>query len=211
MLLLGLGGRAAAVELTETRLWQEGYFWDGLLQSRDRAARSAADPRLIEVVNTLAYQVAQQSANIAQIRTYVKGQVDNLKYAFAQRDPGPSLTTIQNNFDTLARGAEQVRNNLYYLTTRARMSATQALPDPKLSETAKLVIAQIQQVQLQLNDLYLDTVAVYGTVQGETWAVNDFFRFSANHLLWMVVQVQDAVFSVYNATFELYLLSKETP
>lgn len=206
--LLAAAPAAAAADLSEARLWQERYFWDGLLQSRDRAARMSADPKLLEVVRTIAYQVAQQSANLTQIRGYVKGQVDNIKYAFSQQDPTQSLTIIRNNFHTLAKGSEQVRNNLYYLTTRVRMSSSQALPDPKLVETARLLIAQVQQVQLQLNDLYTDTVAIYRQVYAEPWAADDFLRFSANHLMWMVVQVQDSVFAVYNASYELYLLSR---
>jgi len=204
-----LAAPASAAGLGETRLWQERYFWDGLIQARDRAARISADPRLIEVVKTIAYQAAQQGANLGQIRTYVTGQVDNLKFAFSQQDPRESLAVIQNNFKTLSKGAEQVRNNLYYLTTRVRMSSTQALPDPKLVENSKLVIAQIQQVQLQLNALYTDAAAVNHLVRNEPWAVDDFFRFSADHLLSTVVEVQDSVFTVYNATFELYLLAKQ--
>ncbi|MFH1726677.1 MAG: hypothetical protein ABII00_18860 [Elusimicrobiota bacterium] len=200
---------AAAADLSQATLWQERYFWDGLIQARDRAARVSADPRLLEVVRTIAHQVAQQDANLRQIQSFVEGQLDNLKYAFSQQDPAPSLAIIRNNFHTLAQGAEQIRNNLYYLTTRVRMSSTQALPDPKLSEMVRLLIAQIQQVQLRLNTLYTDALAVEGEVQGETWAVDDFFRFSASHLLRMVIEVQDSIFAVYNASYELYILSKE--
>lgn len=192
----------------EALLWQERYYWDGLLQARDRAARQSADPALLEVVNALAHQAAQQASNIEQIQAYVRAQLENLRFAFSQQDPSPSLAVIQNNFTTLARGAEQIRNNLYYLTARARMAASQALPDPKLSENSTLLIAQIQDIQLKLNALYTDASAVHASVQGETWAVDEFFRFSSQTLLFAVVSVQDSVFAVYNAAYELYTLSK---
>lgn len=200
---------AAAAELSQARLWQERYMWDGLLQARDRAARVSADPNLIEVVKQIAYQVAQQTANLGQIHAFTQGQVDNLEYAFSQNDPEPSLQVIQNNFTTLSKGAEQIRNNLYFLTTRIRICATQALPDPQLSENAKLVIAQIQQVQLRLNALYADTAAVDRKINQETWMADDFFRFSGSNLLKSVVSVQDSVFTIYNASYELFVLSKE--
>ncbi|MFH2205094.1 MAG: hypothetical protein ABIJ96_18445 [Elusimicrobiota bacterium] len=210
LLLCALFSTAAAAEdLEEARLWQERYIWDGLLQSRDRAARSSADPQLQKVVLTIAHQVAQQAANLEQIHTYAKGQLDNLGYAFAQQDPGPSLKIIQNNFQTLAKGTEQIRNNLYYLTTRVRMSSSQALPDPKLMQNATLLIAQVQNVQLKLNDLYTNSAAVHAAVMAETWYIDEFFRFSSSHLLGAVVGVQDAVFAVYNSAYELYVLSKE--
>ncbi|MDE2293620.1 MAG: hypothetical protein KGL53_16175 [Elusimicrobia bacterium] len=192
-------------------LWQERYGWDGLLQARDRAARVSADPRLLAVVKAIAYQAAQQTANLAQIQTYAKAQSDNLRYAFAQEDPGPSLKIIQGNFRTLAKGAEQVRNNLYYLTVRLRICQTQALSDPKLTQMAMLDIAQIQQIQLRLNDLYLSAAAANQLVGQQTWGVTDFFRFASEHLLNTVIDMQDAVFSVYNAAFELYQLSQPDP
>ena len=210
-LLALLAVPAAAGDADSPVLWQERYVWDALLQARDRAARVSADPKLLEVVKTIAYQAAQQTANLEQIRNYAKSQGENLRYAYAQEDPNPSLAVIQGNFQTLAKGAEQVRNNLYYLTARLRLCQTQALPDPKLVENSMLVIAQIQQIQLRLNDLYLDTSASHATVKGETWAGDDFFRFSSEHLLRAVVEVQDSVFTVYNAGYELYLLAQPDP
>lgn len=192
-------------------LWQERFLWDGLLQARDRAARVSADPKLLEVVKAIAYQAAQQTANLEQIRNYAKSQGENLRYAFSQEDPQPSLKVIQGNFQTLAKGSEQVRNNLYYLTARLRLCQTQALPDPKLTEMSMLVIAQVQQIQLRLNDLYLDTAATHQQVKAEAWAGDDFFRFSSEHLLRAVVETQDSVFTVYNAAYELYLLSQPDP
>ena len=208
LFLAAFASPARAAKAGEALLWQERFYWDGLLQARERAARQSADPALLEVVVSLAHQAAQQAANIQQIQTYVRSQLDNLRFAFSQEDPGPSLAVIQNNFTTLARGAEQIRNNLYYLTARARMAGTQALPDPKLSENSTLLIAQIQNIQLKLNALYADASAVQASAQGETWAVDEFFRFSAQSLLFAVISVQDSVFAVYNASYELYTLSK---
>ncbi|MEE8424946.1 MAG: hypothetical protein V3S11_03910 [Elusimicrobiota bacterium] len=199
---------AASAELGGAQLWQERFIWDGLLQARDRAARVSADPALVKVVNAIAHQVAQQSANLEQIQLYAKGQVDNIKFAFAQADPEPSLAVIQNNFNTLGKGTDQIRNNLYYLTTRTRLCSSQALADPNLTEKATLLIAQIQSVQLKLNTLYTDTAAVDAAVQAETWAGNRFFRYSSASLLKSVVSVQDSVFTVYNSAYELYILSK---
>lgn len=211
LMLLLAAPAAAAADSDPAVLWQERFVWDGLLQARDRAARVSADPRLIEVTKAIAYQAAQQTANLEQIRSYAKAQTDNLRYAFAQEQPGPSLAVIQGNFKTLASGSEQVRNNLYYLTARLRLCQTQALPDPRLSENAMLVIAQIQQIQLRLNDLYLDTSSAHAQVKRETWAGDDFFRFSSEYLLRAVVEVQDSVFTVYNAAYELYVLSQPDP
>lgn len=194
--------------LAEGRLWMERYFWDGLLHARTRAARVSADPALLKAVELIAHQAAQQAVNLQQIQLYAKTQTDNLRYAFTQQDPKPSLLIIQNNMHTLAKGTEQVRNNLYYLTTRVRLCSSQALPDPKLTQTATLLIAQIQNIQLALNTLYLDSVSVQNAVRSETWAVSEFFRYSSEHLLRSVVNVQDSVFSVYNASYELYILSK---
>jgi hypothetical protein len=198
----------AEAKLKEARLWQERFYWDGSLAARDKAARQSADPRLLDVILTIAHQVAQQAVNLEQIHSYTKAQSDNLRFAFAQPDPGPSLAVIQNNFSTLTKGADQIRNNLYYLTTRARMASSQALPDPKLTEKAMLLIAQIQNTQLKLNALYVDTQTVTNMVRAETWGVDKFFRYAAERLLNTVISVQDSVFSVYNASYELYMLSK---
>ena len=145
---------------------------------------------------------------MSQIQIYAKGQLDNLRYAFTQSDPGPSLKIIQNNFETLSKGTDKISNNLYYLTTRIRLCSSQALPDPKLTQKATVLIAQIQSVQLKLNTLYTDSAAVDEAVRAESWGVEDFFRFSATNLLRSVVSVQDSVFAVYNASYELYVLSK---
>ena len=199
---------SAATKLANAKLWQERFFWDGMLTARGKAARVSADPRLLEVVNLLAHQVAQQALNLQQIQSYAKAQVDNLRFAFNQDDPGPSLAVIQNNFTTLGKGTEQIRNNLHFLTTRTRLCASQALPDPKLTQQATILIAQIQNVQLKLNALYLDSAQTARMVRAETWGVDRHFRYTTEYLLNTAVSVQDAVFSVYNSAYELYLLSK---
>lgn len=199
----------AASDAPPPQLWQERFLWDGLLQARDRAARVSADPALLKVVELIAHQAAQQAVNLEQIHAYAHAQIENLEFAFSEPDPSPSLAVIQGNFVTLAQGAEQIRNNLYYLTSRIRMCGSQALPDPKLTEKATLLIAQIQTSQLKLNDLYTATARVDEKVQGETWYADEFLRYNSSNLLRAVVEVQDSVFSVYNASYELYLLSKE--
>ncbi|HVE14289.1 MAG TPA: hypothetical protein VNI01_12895 [Elusimicrobiota bacterium] len=199
---------AAQSKLANAKLWQERFFWDGMTSARSKAARVSADPRLLEVVNLLAHQVAQQALNVQQIQSYAKAQVDNVRFAFNQEDPGPSLAVIQNNFTTLGKGTEQIRNNLYYLTTRTRLCSSQALPDPKLTQQATILIAQIQNVQLKLNALYLDTASVARMVRAEQWGVDQYFRYNTEYLLNTVVSVQDSVFSVYNSAYELYLLSR---
>lgn len=191
------------------RLWQEGFFWDALIHARDRAARQQADPQLIPVVKTIAGQVAQQVANMQQIHAYIKGQQDSLRYAFAQDNPQPSMVIIRNNFETLAKGTQQIEHNLYYLTARQRMAITQALPDPELTAAATQLIGQIQQLQLALNAMYLDTTALRQLIDTEPWAVDDFFRYGGDHLLKSVVSVQDSVFAVYNAAYELHVRSRQ--
>lgn len=199
---------ARAEKPLQARLWQERVVWDALLHSRDRAARQSADPRLLEVVLAVAHQVAQQAVNIQQIQGYARGQADNLRFAFSQKDPSPSLAVVQGNFATLSKGTDQIRNNLYYLTVRVRMACSQALPDARLTENATVLIAQIQNVQLKLNDLYHEGAAVQRAVQEESWAADRFLSYGADRLLGAVVSVQDSVFSVYNASYELYMLSK---
>ncbi|MBI5623496.1 MAG: hypothetical protein HZB91_03470 [Elusimicrobia bacterium] len=208
-LLLGLASPAFALFGADApALWQERFFWDALLSGRSRLARSQADPAQIPVLKAIAGQTAQQVANLSQIHAYVKAQQDNLAYAFGQPDPGPSLDTIQANFETLAKGAEQVRNNLYYLTARCRMASTQALPDPEASSASLLILGQIQQLQLRLNALYLDTVTVRGKVHENKWAADKFFIFRTESLFRNVVRVQDSIFTAYNSALELHLRSR---
>lgn len=184
-------------------LWQERFFWDALLTARDKLARQQSDPMMIPVMKAIAGQVAQQVANLAQIHQYVKAQGDNLRYAYAQPDPQPSLDTISNNFDTLTTGCDQVRQNLYYLTARQRMAQSQALADPEMYQTGLLILGQVQQLQLTLNALYIDMTGVRNLVLENKWAGDKHFQHKTEELMRSVVRVQDSVFAVYNAGYEL--------
>jgi hypothetical protein len=208
LLLLALAAPARAAWTEYTSLWQERYFWDALLQSRDRLARTQSDPAMIPTLKAIAGQVAQQVANLQQIAVYVKAQQDNLRFAFTQDDPQTSLTTIGANFETLGKGADQVRNNLYFLTSRCRMASTQALPDPEMYQATLLILGQVQQLQLQLNTLYLDAVEDRRIVYENSWAADKNFKNQTESLLKSVVRVQDSIFAVYNAGYELAMRSR---
>lgn len=207
-LLLCMAAKAQAAWNDATSLWQERYYWDGLLQARDRVARSQSDPALLPAMRAIAGQTAQQVANLQQIEAYMQAQEGNLRFAFAQDDPQPSLATIGANFDTLARGAEQVRNNLYYLTVRCRLASSQALPDPEMYKAALLILGQVQQLQLRLNALYLATIAARRLVYENGWAVEKPFFQKTELLLRSVVDVQDSVFAVYNSGYALAMRSR---
>lgn len=194
---------AAATQDQAPTLWQERYFWDALLGARDRMARQQSDPLMVPVMKAVAGQIAQQVANLAQIGQYVKAQSDNLRYAYAQDDPQPSLDTISDNVATLTAGSDQVRQNLYYLTARERMAQSQALSDPQMYQSGLLILGQIQQLQLTLNALYYDTLAVRNQVADNAWANDRFFALKTDDLMRSVVRVQDSVFAVYNAGYDL--------
>lgn len=200
--LLLLASAAAAQEAAPT-LWQERFFWDALLTARDRMARQQSDPMMVPMMKAVAGQVAQQVANLGQIQQYVKAQGDNLRFAYSQPDPKPSLETISSNFETLTAGCDQVRQNLYYLTTRERFAQSQALADPEMYQTALLILGQVQQLQLTLNALYLDAAAARTLVYENAWANDKAFTHRTDELLRSVMRVQDSVFSVYNAGYEL--------
>jgi hypothetical protein len=207
-LLLLLCCPASAAWTDATALWQERYFWDALLQARDRVARGQSDPAMVPTLKAMAGQAAQQVANLQQIAIYVKAQQDNLRFAFTQDDPSGSLATIGANFETLGKGADQVRSNLYYLTSRCRMAQGQALPDPEMYNATLAILTQVQQLQLQLNALYLDTVEDRRLIYENGWAADKAFKLRIESLLRSVVRVQDSVFSVYNAGYELAMRSR---
>ena len=194
---------ASALDNPAPTLWQERFFWDALLTARDKLARQQSDPMMIPVMKAIAGQVAQQVANLTQIHQYVKVQGDNLRYAYAQPDPQPSLDTIINNLETLTTGCDQVRQNLYYLTARQRIAQSQALPDPEMYQTGLLILGQVQQLQLTLNALYTDMNAVRGLVGDNKWTNDNNFSHKTEELMRSVVRVQDSVFAVYNAGYEL--------
>lgn len=202
-LLAALLAPAASAQEAGPTLWQERFFWDALLTARDRMARQQSDPMMIPVMKAVAGQVAQQVANLGQIQQYVKAQADNLRFAYAQPDPGPSIETIRSNFDTLTAGCDQVRQNLYYLTTRERIAQSQALADPEMYQAALLILGQVQQLQLTLNALYLDATAARDLVAENKWAGDKNFVHKTDELLRSVMRVQDSVFSIYNAGYEL--------
>jgi hypothetical protein len=201
--VLLLAAAPAAAQDRPPTLWMERYFWDALLTARDKMARQQSDPMMVPVMKAIAGQVAQQVANLAQIHQYVKAQGDNLRFAYAQPDPQPSLDTIAANFETLSTGADQVRQNLYYLTARQRMASSQALADPEMYQAALLILGQVQQLQLTLNALYLDSVSVRNLVNENRWAGDKHFAHRTEELMRSVVRVQDSIFSVYNAGYEL--------
>jgi len=203
VLLLAAAAPARAILDQAPTLWQERFFWDALLSARDKMARQQSDPMMVPVMKAIAGQIAQQVANLGQIDKYVKSQSDNLRFAYAQPDPKPSLTTISDNFTTLTTGCDQVRQNLYYLTSRQRIAATQALPDPEMYQAGLLILGQIQQLQLTLNSLYYDAIAARGLVNDNKWADEKFFLDRTEILMSSVVRVQDSVFAVYNAGYDL--------
>jgi len=207
-LLACLAGPASGAEWGEPALWQEATFFDALLAARDRQARSESDPAMIAVLKAIASQASQQVANLQQIEAYTKTQKDNLSYAFTQADPAPSLETIGANFETLTKGNDQIRSNLYYLTARCRIASSQALPDPEMYQAALLILGQIQQLQLELNALYLDGVADQRLIAENPWATSKDFRRQTELLMRSIVLIQDSVFAVYNAGYELAMRCK---
>jgi len=210
VLALGFTSTTTATPDTDEApaLWQERCFFDGLFTSRDRMARLQSDPALVPVMKTIAVQLAQQAANMEQIDVYMKAQADNLRYAFAQDEPASSLDTISANFETLAAGDDQIRNNLYYLTVRCRLASSQALPDQDIYQAALLILSQVQQLQLQLNALYTDAMAGRTIIADNTWGTDKHFRYHTDQLISSVVSIQDSVFAVYNAGYELAMRSK---
>ena len=200
-----LAAPAQAIADQPPTLWQERFFWDELLTARDKSARQQSDPMMVPVMKAVAGQIAQQVANLGQIDQYVKAQSDNLRYAYEQPDPKPSLATVADNFTTLTVGCDQIRQNLYYLTARERMASSQALPDPEMYQAGLLILGQIQALQATLNQLYYDTLAARQIVYDNKWANDKFFSHKTEDLMRSVVRVQDSLFTVHNAAYDLTL------
>jgi hypothetical protein len=70
-------------------------------------------------------------------------------------------------------------------------------------QTGLLILGQIQQLQLTLNALFTDMTAVRGLVVENSWANDKNFSHKTEELMRSVVRVQDSVFAVYNAGYEL--------
>ena len=201
--------RTTAVPVAPVMLWQEDTYWDGLLTGRSREIRQSADPNLIPVLRIITQQLAQQSLNLRQIEAYTKVQQDNLQFALQESNPSESLATIQANLDTLAQGTRQIRSNLCYIGVRCRLASSQALPDPKLTTTAAALIKQVQSTQLQLNTLYIDAAAFQAKLKTQVRPRQNFLRFRAHLLVRSILETQDSIFTVYNASYEIYLRSKQ--
>ena len=88
------------------------------------------------------------------------------------------------------------------------MASSQALPDHEMYEASLLIIGQIQQLQLSLNAAYLNMVEARKIIYDNNWAADKHFRQRADLLLRSIVRIQDSVFSVYNAAYELSLRSR---
>ena len=201
--LLAPGASAAVVQ--SPVLWQERYYFDALLEARDRQQREESDPEMIPVLRAIAGQVAQQGLNLNRLGLYIAAQKGNVRFAFAQKDPDPSLKVILSNLMTLTRGAGQISNNLDYLAVRCRLASSQALSDPKMEQASLIILAEIRRLQLDLNSVYLNAVAT----QKAGW---EFSRPKDKYLrssVWMLVEsmrrVQNSVYSVYDSARDLAL------
>ncbi len=201
--LMALSAGAAVVE--SPVLWQERYYFDALLQARDRQQREESDPEMIPVLKAIAGQAAQQGVNLKRLGLYVAAQKGNLRFAFAQKDPDPSLGVILSNLMTLTRGAGQIRNNLNYLSVRCRLASSQALSDPKMEQASLIILAEIRQLQLILNPVYLDAAAVEESASALSRPQDGYLRSSVGMLVQSLRRVQDSVYSVYNSARDLAL------
>lgn len=200
-----LAPNVSAAVVQSPVLWQERYYFDALLEARDRQEREESDPEMVPVLRAIAGQVAQQGLNLNRLGLYVAAQKSNVRFAFAQKDPDPSLKVILSNLMTLTRGAGQIRDNLDYLAVRCRLASSQALSDPKMEQASLVILAEIRQLQLDLNAVYLNAVAV----QKDAWK---FSRPKDRYLrssLWMLVRsmrrIQNSVYSIYNSARDLAL------
>ena len=195
--------RAAVVE--SPTLWQERYFFDSLLAARSRQERTESDPQLLPVMRAVAAQIAQQAANLKRVDAYVAAQKGNVRFAFAQKNSDPSLQILIGNFQTLARGSGQIRNNLDYLAVRCRLASSQALSDPDMEKASLIILGQIRIFQMNLNALYENAEAVLQEIDAAARPKDWYLKRSAEMLVNNLRRLQNSVFSVYNSAHDLAL------
>lgn len=200
--------QAIPADATAPLLWQERYYFDALLQARDRQSRSQSDPELIPVLRSIAGEVLQQAANIKQIDAYAKVQQGSLHYAFAQNDPVPSLKIVGINLSTLAQGALQVKNNLSYLDVRCRLASSQALSDQQVYRSSLLILVEVRQLQFALNNLYADSQKAEKIIKDQSEFNTRHFQYQADFFMRSLSSLQGAVFALYNSGYDLALRSR---
>jgi hypothetical protein len=189
-------------------LWQERYYFDALIQARDRRSRSESDPNLIPVLRSIAGEVLQQAANVKQIDVYAKAQQGSLRYAFSQNNADSSLKIIGINLSTLAQGAIQVKNNLAYLMVRCRLASSQVLPDPQIYQNSLLVLTEVRRLQFALNELYTDALESEKLIKPHADILPASFQYQSSSFMRTLAHVQRSVFALYNSGYDLALRSR---
>ncbi len=189
-------------------LWQERYYFDALLEARDRQSRSESDSNLVPVLRSIAGEVLQQAANVGQIDAYVKTQLGSLHYAFHQDDSSASLKVIGLNLGTLAQGMVQVKNNLTYLTVRSNIAFTQALPDPQIYQNALLILAETKRLQLEVDSLYSDASADDKAIQSHREEESSLFIYQSQFFIRSLYSLQGEVFALYNSAYDIALRAR---
>ena len=195
---------AASVPL----LWQERYYFDALIEARDRQSRSESDPNLVPVLRSIAGEVLQQAANVGQIDSYVKTQLGSLRYAFNQDHPSASLKIVGLNLSTLGQGMVQVKNNLAYLTVRSNIAFSQALPDSQIYQNSLLILAEIKRLQLEVNSLYLDAIADDKVIESHQDDESPLFVYQSQFFIRSLYSLQGEVFSLYNSAYDIALRAR---
>jgi hypothetical protein len=195
---------AASVPL----LWQERYYFDALIEARDRQSRSESDPNLVPVLRSIAGEVLQQAANVGQIDSYAKTQLGSLRYAFGQDHPNASLKIVGLNLSTLGQGMVQVKNNLAYLTVRSNIAFSQALPDPQIYQNSLLILAEIKRLQLEVNSLYLDSIADDKVIKSHQDDESPLFVYQSQFFIRSLYSLQGEVFSLYNSAYDIALRAR---
>ncbi len=189
-------------------LWQEHYYFDALLEARDRQSRSESDPNLVPVLRSIAGEALQQAANVGQIDSYVKTQFGSLHYAFHQDDSDASLKIIGLNLSTLGQGMVQVKNNLAYLTVRSNIAFSQALPDPKIYQNALLILAEVKRLQLEVNSLYLDASSNDKVIKSHADEESPLFIYQSHFFIRSLYSLQGEVFALYNSAYDIALRAR---